>query len=913
MTREIAHIYPLTFAQAGLLVSTLAEAEPGLYIVQMRFALAGQLDRRRLRHAWGVLTARHDVLRTGIVWDQVSKPVNVVMTQAAMPVDDLDLAGLDACVRSTAVQNFLEMDRRRGFDLQQAPLSRITLLVFGQDKWEMVWTHHHAILDGWSTARLMAELWSAYAGCATPPAALPFRGFVSALAADTERNKVRNEVFWRDRITSGTARLTLDRPRSAPTAATWLERELNVAADQLDRWLESSRRHGVTLSTLYHAGWALTLRGNGLGLDDLVFGTVADTRGLNGSDVIGLCIATVPLRAVFDDRPVGVWLRGIGRDRANSEEHAATNFAEHRTWSRDASGVPFQYVLAVEGYAQEGLIDPDTGDDALRVRYLGVRESTQYALTAGVPAGSPHLKLTFDTRRIAASDATALLNQWAATLDALSGLPSDMPVTALLGAVNQAAPWRTLPERIGALADEHPDRLAFRDASTHLTLKELYQSSQRVACRLHAEGLCVGDRVGVLVDDSVHVAVAILATLMASGVLIALDPRHPAPYRAAVLSTETVQFVLTSQPDARPEWADLHALSISELLRGTSVGEIPETCSGRVGTAFVVYGTGSALRPTSTAYSHDAVLRTATEFADLLRLTVGDEWLVTRPATGAAAPWEMWAAPLKGGCTIIAPGIQHDPDKFARVTKNESIAVVGSTRNEVCDLAEIIRGRGRLVVATRTDTEITLWSAAGDRIGQSAHSANRNGPAALLEVEGILVDSADIELPLLAYPGVTSCVVRQQDDHTLQAVIGTNDAQIPGPRLTRFLRSSSPEALVPEIVLAETTAISKGPQQLRVESEICQMWSRVLAVREVPLDTPFFDLGGNSLMLFAVLSDLKKLGWTTIDMTDLFAHPTIRSLSKRLNKPADQTTIIPPLGGRQRPSAVSARRERGRK
>lgn len=913
MSREIAHIYPLTITQAGLVISTLAETEPGLYIVQMRFALAGCLDRHRLQHAWDVLTARHDVLRTAIVWDRLSKPVNVVMTHAAMPVTELDLSGLDACVRSTAVQNFLEMDRRRGFDLEQAPLSRITLLTFAKDQWEMVWTHHHAILDGWSTAHLTAELWNTYAGRAIPTAPSHFREFVQLLGADIDRNRVRNQQFWRDHNSGGAARMVLDRHSATSAAVTWMDRDLGVDDDQLDRWLSAAVKYGVTLSTLYHAGWALTLRGNGLGPDNLVFGTVADTRGTTSTDVVGLCIATVPLSVAFDDRSVRDWLRGIGRDRANSQEHAATNFAEYRTWHNDSSATPFRYVLAVEGYPQHGLTHPYTGGE-LTVRYLGVRESTQYAVTAGVPAGAPCLKLTFDTRRITAASATALLNQWAAAMDVLSTWTPERSVTALLGALNQPPPKHTLPQRIRALAQKHPDRPAFRDTSAHLTFGDLHRSAAQIARRLQAEGLTAGDRVGVLFDDSVAVAVAVLGALMAGGVVIPLEPRDPAPYRAEVLSAEKVQLVLTSRPDVRPEWTGLRALSISELLTDPSTDHGPDICRGRAGTAFVIYDAGSALRPISTGHCHDTVIRTATAFADLLRLSTGDEWLVTRPATGAAAPWEVWAAPLTGGCTILAPGIQHDPDQLSRITQQESVAVVGATRSEIRDLAPGLRGPARLVAATRTDTETTLWSATGDRIGHSAHGGIGGDPVAVLSAAGTPVHTSDIETAVLAQPGIVSCVVRQRDDHTLEAVVGTTDAHEPLQPLIRFLRSSLPEALVPEVILAETATMSTGLEQRQIEEEVRRLWSQLLGVADVPLDTPFFDLGGNSLLLFGVLSDLKKLGWTHLDMTDLFAHPTIRSLSKQLSRPGDQTTITTPLtGGRQRPSAVRARRERGRK
>jgi non-ribosomal peptide synthetase component F len=893
LTGQIADIHPLTSAQAGLLLSSLIEPEPGLYVVQMRFALFGRLDRRRLELAWEALTARHDVLRTAVMWEKV------------------DLSELHSAARSKAVQDFLTDDRRRGFDLQRAPLSRVTVLTLGGSEWQMVWTHHHVVLDGWSTARLMAELWRSYTGGALPGSPSRFQRFASTLAIDADRNRARNEAYWRERIAGGDALVAVDGPRSASAAGTWTDRDFPVPDDRLDRWLGSARRHGVTLSTLYHAGWAIALRAGGLGPDELVLGTVADTRGTDGEDVIGLCVASVPMRVAFGDGPVGDWLRGIAVERAAGQEHAGVSLAEHRTWSQDRAEVPFRYLLAVEGYPHEALTDPETGDD-LEVRFLGVHESTEYALTAGVPAGSPRLKLTFDTRRITAADATGLLDQWAACLDVLAASSSDAPLRELLAVIPRLSTWRTLPERISELAREHPDRPAFRDASSCLGLGDLDRASRRVADRLRAEGLHAGERVGVLIDDSVAVAIAILGTLTAGGVVVPLDPRHPAPYRAAVISAAAVRRVLTSRPDARPEWGAVRALAVSELLAEDSSGEEHPPRSGRAGLAFLVHDAGSALRPAATAHDHESVMRTATEVGALLGLSAGDDWLLTRPATGAAAPWEMWAAPLNGGCTIIAPGAQHEPDELARLAARESVAVVGLTRREARDLAGLVRRRGQLVSVSRAGTETTLWSAAGERLGRVGDGGNLPAGSGKVVVDGAPVDPADIEGPLLGEPGLASCVVRQEHDGSLIAVVQTTAQQTSVRDLIRILRSSLPEGLVPRVTLTETMPATGTRQQREVEPEVRLLWSQVLDLPDVPLDTPFFDLGGHSLLLFAVLRGLRNQGWATIEMTDLLAHPTVRSLSRRLCQPEPGEPAGRPEGAQLRRAPIAARRARGR-
>jgi hypothetical protein len=911
----IADIYPLTSAQSGLLVGFLTEPEPGLYVVQMRFALTGLLDRHRLELAWQTLTRRHDVLRTATTWERTSQPVNVVITKARMPIEWLDFTNVPAADRDHAVREFLEDDRQRGFDLEKPPLSRVTVISLSDRSWEMVWTHHHLILDGWSAARLMDELWGAYTdipGAGQPPS---FKTFASALAAHAERERNRHESYWRERLTGADQTITVDRPQAATVRDTWTDRQVTISDIAMERWRRAARRHQVTLSTMYHASWALTLRASGLGPDELVLGSVADTRGIEAQDVVGLCVASIPLRVTFADHPLGEWLRAIAVERATAQEHAALSLAEHRTWSKDHALVPFRYLLAVEGYPHASLIAPDAGSQ-LTVRYLGVRESTEYALTAGVPAGPPCLKLTVDTRRITTTDAEQLLILWASALDALANVASDDRLAAVLAQLPASAESPTLPGCISELARLRPSRPAFRDARSSLDLRGLDIGSTLIAHRLQEEGLQPGERVGVVMDGSIHVATATLGVIKAGGVVAAMDPRHPAPYRAAVAETAGVRLVLRSQAGPRPERDAARALSVPDILAAEPPS--PPAAPRRVTAgdlAFLVYEAGSALNPKAAAHDNSSVVRTATEVGDLLGLGDDDDWLVTRPATGAMAPWEMWVAPLHGGCTVLGPGLQHHPLELRQAVSVSTVAVIGVTRDEAAKMLDVHdNARIRLVSAVRLASGTSVWSRPGpdEPLGQIEDLAQAD-ELCTLKVNGIPVDPADIEAQILRFPWVESCSVRQGPDGALQATVeraahdSPGDQQVSLRRLTRALRSSLPEGMVPQLAFA-AAPVPDATRQHHVEEQVRRVLSQVLELPDISLDTPFFDLGGNSFLLFGVLKELKSLGWTNINLTDLFAHSTVRALSKRLTQPDSVPTYARAAG--RRPAAASARRRR---
>ncbi|MDH3016133.1 non-ribosomal peptide synthetase [Gordonia alkanivorans] len=470
-----------------------------------------------------------------------------------------------------------------------------------------------------------------------------------------------------------------------------------------------------------------------------------------------------------------------------------------------------------------------------------------------------------------------MLDSWADAIDAIATSASDSSVEQVISTGRERVRWRTLPERIRALALVHPNKPAFRDASETLTLDGLVRSAELVATSLREDGLGVGDRVAILADGSIDVPVATLATLMVGGVVVPLDPRHPAPYRVAVVSTAGLCRVLTSDVDVRPEWTGVPVATISHL-RGEDRCGRAVVRSGRAGPAFLVYSAGSAVRPRAVTYDHSEVMQAAADEAARLGFCDGDDWVATQPDTGAMSPWEMWAAPLSGGCTILAPGVQSDPVELVRLIEGDSIAVVSVTARERAELSDVVEEGTHLVSTAARPAEI-----------------------------------ADIESVLAGHAGVTSFSVLGDPDTGLEAVVvapGLTSVR----DLIRMLRNALPERHMPRVTLSVAESAGADLEGLRrCEREVRRLWAQTLDISAVPMDTPFFDLGGDSYLLFTVLNGLRSGGWKDVDMADLFAHPTVRSLSNRLDRPETCVSSARDVSDNRssRRAAVAARRGRG--
>ena len=259
---RIDDMYPLTPLQEGLLYHWLMAPQLGAYVVQVHALLQGDLDIDAFHWAWQHVGQRHALLRTAIVWEDVAKPVQLVQPEVEIPLLLEDWRDVPAAEQADKLQAYLREDRRRGFDLQQAPLLRLALLRLAENRYRLVWTSHHVIEDGWSVPILLQELFTVYQDRLQQqdpklPDSRPFRDYVAWLG---EHDTAAAEAFWRDRLAGydEPARLSIDATTTA-TGQTFGEQELRLPAETTAAVERFARAQRLTLNTVLQGAWALVL------------------------------------------------------------------------------------------------------------------------------------------------------------------------------------------------------------------------------------------------------------------------------------------------------------------------------------------------------------------------------------------------------------------------------------------------------------------------------------------------------------------------------------------------------------------------------------------------------------------------------------------------------------------------------
>jgi amino acid adenylation domain-containing protein len=703
--KNVEDLYPLSPLQQGMLFHTLYSPGSGAYVEQTVLVLAGRPRAAELRRAWELVTERHPILRTGFVWEGVPKPLQVVFRKVDLPFVTEDWSGLPAEEREARYQRFMADDRARGFDLLRAPLMRFALIRTAPDEHRLVWTSHHVLTDGWSLPLVLNDFIALYDGLlrGAPPRLRPVRPFREYIAWLNRQDAAAAERYWRARLADWEAPtpLPLDRApaRAGQPARDHAIAELLLPPDAVAALDDAARRMRVTASAILQGAWA-TVLARMTAAEDVVFGTTVSGRPpeLPGvQEMVGMFINTIPVRVRMDDgAEAGDWLRGIHRAHAAAGEFEHAPLADVQKWAgaRADAGL-FETLLVYENYPiPMGGDDEDDGpqpDGALELVGMEGTERTDLPLSLAVaPApGGMRLSATFDQGRLHADDARRILAGLSEVIGQITGgtavrvaelspFTDDerrRPLACWSGRV--VPPVReTIPSLFRAAASASPHAVAVRAEDATLTYAQLDAAANRLAHHLRALGVGMDGRVGVSMERSSRLVVALLGVLKAGAAYVPLDPTYP-PERLDYMRRDSGTELVLVDADA-PAWAaGARVVSLA-----ADAAEIDAQSAADPGLAYdpealsyVMYTSGSTGTPKGVAVPHRAVARLV-RGSDFARFGADETFLLLAPVAFDASTFEVWGALLNGGTLAVHPPEVPDPARLGAFLRARGVTTL---------------------------------------------------------------------------------------------------------------------------------------------------------------------------------------------------------------------------------------------
>ncbi len=742
MTQHIEDILPLSPMQQGMLFHSLYAPDSGVYVEQTTCTLRGPLDLAAFRRAWQQALARHAALRAAFVWEEVDEPLQVIQRQVELPLTVEDWRELPADEQAARLEALLADERRNGFDLAEAPLLRLTLLRISDNAHRLVWTHHHLLLDGWSVPLLLGEVFAAYEALRQNqplrlPPARPYRDYIAWLVA---QDSEAAERFWRGELAGLRSPTPLVVDRTTAVGDAQGEAKTQLSAETTAALHTLARQQRLTLNTLVQGAWALLLSRYS-GEAEVCFGTTVSGRpaDLNGAEgMIGLFINTLPLRLPTPaDAPLAEWLREVQRRATTLRQFEHSPLVQIQGWSELPPSTPlFESILVFENYPIDERLREHQG--SLRIEEVGGAAHTNYPLTlVASPGQRLTLDLLYDGGRFDGATIERMLGHLATLLASFAGNLST-PVSRLPllteAETQQIAAWndtarpvdmRPPHRRFEEIAQRNPNAAAIADCRLQIadwpgsnaetqnaewrieneeisnasglfstlnsqfsifSYAELNQRANQLAHHLRGLGVGRESIVGICLERSPELVIALLAVWKAGAAYLPLDPNYPAE-RLAYMIEDAQPVVILTINDLRftigkerveqvivnrqssivnlHDWQPFAQLPVENL----NLEVAPEQL------AYIIYTSGSTGRPKGVLVEHGGLANLTGVLLEWFAITPERRVLQFASFNFDASVTEFVMA-LAGGATLVLADQEtlSSPPALQRLLREQAIS-----------------------------------------------------------------------------------------------------------------------------------------------------------------------------------------------------------------------------------------------
>ncbi len=719
--------YKLSPLQHGLLFHSLFEPDSGVYVTQVTCVL-GAVDLPAFERAWLRVVDRHTILRTAFVWKKTEEPLQVVGRKVVLPFAYHDWRELATEERETRLREFLTADRKKGFEPSRAPLMRFTLFRLGEDSHQLVWSHHHLLLDGWSVPILLGEVAALYRAFREGreielEIPRPYGDYIDWL---DRQDLAAAESFWRNALQGFEHPTPLPADRAHGSSASAVSNragERDSQPSELFALKSLARGARITLNTLVQGAWALLLSRYGAG-EDVLFGATSSGRppDLEGAErMVGLFINTLPVRvAVPLGQPVLPWLQRLQEQQAEMRQFEHSPLVRVQGWSEVPRGLPlFESLVVFENPLVDRADARSLSQVALTISEFRTVETTNYPLT--LLAAADHqmtLRMLYDRGRF---DEPAVERLLAHLRTLLVGVADDperslgaLPLLTSIECHQLLVEWCSgeawFPERalhriFENTVERAPESIALIHESQSLTYGELNRRANLLAHHLRRLDVTVETPVALLLDRSVGMIVAILAVLKAGGAYVPLDPAYPTE-RLQMLLADTATPVLVTQQGLARDLVVQNVVFLDVYLAGDEDWN-PESGAGAGNACYLIYTSGSTGRPKGVVVTHANVRRLFQSSSDRFGFGPGDTWTLFHSYAFDFSVWEIWGALLHGGRLVIVPFlVSRTPENFFELLLNERVTVLNQTPSA---FRQLVQAQARWPEGTETDLRFVVF------------------------------------------------------------------------------------------------------------------------------------------------------------------------------------------------------------
>jgi amino acid adenylation domain-containing protein len=751
MEKEV-FVFPTSFAQQRLWFFDQLEPGSSAYNISAAFLVAGPLNVAALEQSLNEIVRRHEVLRTNFgVMD--GQPVQLITPNLTLTPLLVDLSKRPEAEREAEVQQIVMKEAQRSFDLVQDPLLRVVLVRLDEQEQILLFTIHHIVSDGWSMGIFFRELSALYrAFCRGEPSPLPELPIQYADFAVWQREWLQGEVlerqldYWKKQLKGAPELLELpiDHPRPAGQSFRGSNQFLVLSKALTEALKTLSRQEGCTLFMTLLAAFQ-TLLSRLTGQEDIVVASpIAGRNRAELESLIGFFINTLVLRTDSSGNPSFRELLGRVRQVAlGAYAHQDVPFEkliEELRLERSLSYTPlFQVMFVLQNTPESELKLSGSTVSPVTIN----RETAMFDLSLVLAETEEGLEggLSYRTDLFDGTTISRMIRQFQVLSEGIVADPDQTIATLPLLTETERqflVEWNDTPrdypedkcvhQLVESQVERAPDAVAVVFEDQQLTYGELNRRANQLAHYLKSLGVGREVLVGIYMERSVEMMVALLGILKAGGAYVPLDPLYPHRRLAFMLQDAPLRVLLTKKKFTE-SFADIGILTRSEMRNPVVVcldedweqiaqwnSESPPHETTPDNLAYVVYTSGSTGEPKGVMVSQRGICNRFLWGQEAYQLTDRDRVLHAFSLSFDFATWEIFTSLVAGARLVLAqPGSQQDSAYLVRLIAERGITVAGFVPSmleaileepgiKICDSLKTVFSGGELLPVELRDS-----------------------------------------------------------------------------------------------------------------------------------------------------------------------------------------------------------------
>ncbi|NJO94018.1 MAG: amino acid adenylation domain-containing protein [Hydrococcus sp. RM1_1_31] len=673
---------PLSFAQQRLWFLAQLEPDNPFYNQPIALRLSGKLQISVLKQSLEAIVKRHEILRTNFVIVE-GKATQIINRAEELLLPVVNLEKLDPIAQEQEIHNLARQEAQRSFNLEQDSLLRVTLLQLEKTEHIVLFTTHHIVCDEWSIAILIKEIATLYeAFLEGKPSPLPELPIQYADFAVWQREWLTGEVlsaqlnYWHKQLQNvPLLNLPTDYSRGAITTYKGASRSFEMSESLTAAMRAISHQEGVTLFMTLQAAFAVLLYRYSH-QEDIIVGTpIANRNRAETEGLIGFFVNTLVLRTNLEGNPSFTELlqrvREVTLEAYTNQDIPFEQLVEELKVERHLNRNPlFDVMFTLENGKGEELKLP-----GLSLSYLSQETNTAiFDLTLSISETETGLagEIEYSTDLFDESTSARMLNHFQVLLEALATEPeqrlSQLPLLTTKEQQQLLVEWnnteaeypqdRCIHQLFEEQVEKTPDAVAVAFEDQQLTYRELNNKANQLARYLQQLGVKTEVKVGIYLERSLEMSLAILGVLKAGGAYIPIDPIYPTERVATIVEDAQMGLILSQSGLEIESLANQSKWIILDRSSHIIAQQSSDRCLNAIDSqnlAYVIYTSGSTGKPKGVAVTHQALVNYTLDIAKQFELQACDRVLQFASLGFDVVVEELFPAWISGA-TVVLPG-----------------------------------------------------------------------------------------------------------------------------------------------------------------------------------------------------------------------------------------------------------------